>query len=711
MRDASRNEPPGEEFVRFLRGLAPSARRPARPPATIEGWDQRLAEVKTGLKRSFGRTPEEEAPLDPEILGTIERDGYAVDRLTFQSRPGVRVTANVYRPVPSTGRVPAVLSVHGHSPWARIDPGNQPRCIALARMGYVVLAVDAFGAGERAPVPAPGTYHGALLGASLWPVGTPLIGLQVYDNRRAVDYLISRDDVDAGRLAVTGASGGGNQSLYAGATDDRFKAVVPVCGVGTYESYLTTACCVCEVNVGGLTYALTGDLLAMTAPRALMVISATRDSLQFSVGEARKSADYARERYRLLGRPDNLRHVAVEAGHSYNQPMREALYGWLDKHLRDRGEGSPIPEPELKIEDPETLRCYRDAESRPKTIVTIPQFARSQGQARLAALPAVPDHRERWNAESIRISNRIRERIFNDHPPALRDTVLGGSSPGMRFNLTATPGPGRIDHLAFSPERGLTNKGRIVATGEAGTALFVGGRQNGGETPKVDEKSSRLQGALEKAKFGWIELDLRGVGAEKPATPAIHGVADHNEAEWALWVGRPLLGQWVTDIIRWMTALDEARLADGRLPSDRPFPRRPYILAADGPLSLAAILAAALDSRVEAVLVSGCPISFVADSDRPWSKLPMGVIVPNILEAADVAQMAGLIAPRQLVIADGVVPEGDAAAAERLRSAFAWTRDVYRLLGAEKNLTLGSEGPVVPKFPVYSHDRAARRDG
>ena len=77
------------------------------------------------------------------------------------------------------------------------------------------------------------------MGASLWPVGTPLLGLQVYDNRRAVDYLISRSEVDAAKLAITGASGGGNQTLYAGATDERLAAVIPVCGIGTYDSYLT----------------------------------------------------------------------------------------------------------------------------------------------------------------------------------------------------------------------------------------------------------------------------------------------------------------------------------------------------------------------------------------------------------------------------------------------------------------------------------------
>ncbi len=404
--------PPERTYAEFIRAEADALRaRRGGPPATEEGWRKRLEGVAKGLERSFGHRPKEPCDLAPEVLGTIRRDGYAIERLTFQSRPGVRVTANLYRPDPIAGPCPAVLSVHGHWAWARIDPTVQARNIGLAKLGYVVLGVDAFGAGERAIDPKPGSYHGALDGASLWPAGVPLIGLQVYDNRRAVDYLLSRPEVDPKRLAITGASGGGNQTLYAGATDDRFTAVVPVCGIGTYESYLGTGCCVCEMNAGGLTYADTGDLLAMMAPRALLVISATKDAVQFSVGEAAKSVAHARTRYRALGVDEKLRHLPVESGHDYNQPMREALYGWLDRWLRDKGDGSPVPEPAHALEDPQVLRCYPDGPSRPKTIVTIPEFALREGRERLKALPPAPDHRERWESDATHLRAALRERV------------------------------------------------------------------------------------------------------------------------------------------------------------------------------------------------------------------------------------------------------------------------------------------------------------
>src|SRR5262249_17413180 len=151
-------------------------------------------------------------PLEPKVVGTLDRPKYRIEKLIFQSRTDVWVTANVY--VPKAGKkFPAVLAVHGHWAGARRDPVVQARCLGLAQLGFVVLAVDAFGSGERYTEPAPGTYHGALYGSTLWPAGQTLLGMQVYDNRRAIDYLLTRPDVDGTKLGITGASGGGNQSM------------------------------------------------------------------------------------------------------------------------------------------------------------------------------------------------------------------------------------------------------------------------------------------------------------------------------------------------------------------------------------------------------------------------------------------------------------------------------------------------------------------
>src|SRR6185295_13722018 len=111
---------------------------------------------------------------------------------------------------------------------------------------------------------------------TLLPVGLPPSGLQVYENLRAVDYLLTRPEVDGERIGITGASGGGNQSMYAGAWDTRLKAVVPVCSVGNYRAYLGVGCCLCEVVPGALRFTEEWGVLGLTAPRGLMVINATR---------------------------------------------------------------------------------------------------------------------------------------------------------------------------------------------------------------------------------------------------------------------------------------------------------------------------------------------------------------------------------------------------------------------------------------------------
>src|SRR5439155_17255769 len=141
----------------------------------------------------------------------------------------------------------------------------------------------------------------------------PLSGLQVYENMRAVDYLRSRPEVDAARIGVTGASGGGNQTMYAGAWDERLAAAVPVCSVGNYQAYLGVACCLCEVVPGALRFTEEWGVLSLTAPRGLMVVNATRDSIQFSVGEAKKSLAVAEKVFGLYGQPTHLRHAIFES--------------------------------------------------------------------------------------------------------------------------------------------------------------------------------------------------------------------------------------------------------------------------------------------------------------------------------------------------------------------------------------------------------------
>ena len=365
------------QFNPFLKRQAVTLRHGDNAPESMDQWEHRRAQLKTRLAAAWGGFPDQPCPLEPKLLGEFSRDGYRVEKLILQTRPGVWMTANAYVP-DKAGRLPAILQVHGHWSGAKQDPVVQSRCIAAAKLGFFVLCVDAFGAGDRGLGKKRGEYHGEMVAATLFPIGLPLSGLQVYENMRAVDYLQSRPEVDPQRIGITGASGGGNQTMYAGAFDERFRCVVPTCSVGTYQAYLSAACCMCEVVPGALQFTEEGDVLGLAAHRGLMITSATRDAFQFSVDEAKKS--YARvEVIAKLYKDASVRHTIIDSGHDYNRPMREAMLGWMTKHLNGEGDGSPVAEPEIKTEAPVLLRCY-PGESRPDDYVTIPRFAAAEAR-------------------------------------------------------------------------------------------------------------------------------------------------------------------------------------------------------------------------------------------------------------------------------------------------------------------------------------------
>ena len=268
-------------------------------------------ELRRRILAAWGGFPAEPCPLEPQVRGALKRDGYRVEQVVLQTRPGIRMTANAYVPE-AAGKVPAVLVVHGHWRGAKQDPVVQARCLGLVKLGFFVLAVDAFGAGERGLGKALGEYrrngrrHAAAGGAA--PV------------RPA-----SLREPTGGRLPAHAARGGWPADRrhrrqrrrqpddVRGGWDDRFAAVVPVCSVGNYQAYLGAACCMCEVVPGALQFTEEGSVLGLTAPRGLMVVNATRDAVQFSVAEARKSLAQAQPVFDLCGRPDHLKHAIFES--------------------------------------------------------------------------------------------------------------------------------------------------------------------------------------------------------------------------------------------------------------------------------------------------------------------------------------------------------------------------------------------------------------
>lgn len=703
MRRLSAAEPaataPGASFLAFVRTQAAELRRGDSPPAELESWKAGRAALRQRFLAALGEFPRTPCPLEPRVLGTTRYDGYRVERLLLQTLPGILMTANAYVPEADTaketantaGKRPAVLCVHGHWRLAKQEPVVQARCIGLAKLGFFVLVVDAFGAGERAIGKALGEYHGEMAGALLFPSGWTLAGVQWYENSRAIDYLRSRPEVDADRIGVTGASGGGNQSMYCGTLDERIAATIPVCSVGNYQAYLGAACCMCEVVPGALRFAEEGDLLGLAAPRALMVINATGDAPQFSVAEAKKSLGRAAAIFQHYGRGDAVRHTIIESGHDYNRPMREAMYGWVMKHLAGRGDGAPIAEGELKTVDPETLRCY-PGESRPDDFVTLPRFAAAEARRVLAALPALPDAGPARSVEPKSAESKTAEpktaaaeaahdtwrKARTERLAALRDRVLNLSAGGAKASAelsvtTVAEGPNRTRYRYVS-EPGIALEAVFQATdGAKRTVLLVDAR------PPLETLDGPLAKRFMAAGWHVYAPEVRAVGRTAVAGDQIGRAPDHNSAEWSLWIGRPLLGQWVIDIEAANQALRiAAPKAAGDTVGDVTLvgveQMGPAALVsgalADGVRSDRATGAAVTNSNrfAQVVCVDGL-VSYV--SEAPYQGQRLGIVAPGLLKhVGDIAHLAALVEARRVVFAGGRLPAGGDASPADIAAAF-----------------------------------------
>lgn len=667
--------PPQQQYQRFLQKYAAQLRQNDKAPATLDEWTQHEGKLRQQLYAAWGgeacflKTP---CDLEPQTHGEpLRRDGYTVEKITFQTRPGLRMTANLYVPDAAKKKpAPAILMVHGHWRGAKQEPTVQARCIGAAKLGFVVLCVDAFGAGERGIGTALGEYHGEMTAATLWPLGLTLSGLQVYENMRAVDYLETRPEVDKTRIGITGASGGGNQTMYAGAWDKRFKCVVPVCSVGSYQAYLQVACCMCEVVPGALQFTEEWAVLGLIAPRPLMVINATGDSIQFSVAEAKKTLALTRPIYKLYGKDDHLVHTIIESQHDYNKPMREAMYGFMTRHLKGEGNGEPIPEPELKTENPEDLRCF-PGNTRPKDFLTLPQFAAQEAKK-------LRDQAEWFGQNNNHAALRQRHRRWMTSgadvvPPGLPPPVWKQEANG-RWKATIPSAPGIT--LSAIVEGDSHDEGPVVVL------LHL----DGAETARRGE----LYAALRQANVRVITFDLRGTGALAPERNRVGRAVDHNAAQWALWLGWPLLVQWVGDVQQVMRAYQKHK--------DRS-QKGEFILIGEGPAGLVALATSAWtpDGIVGGVGMVNTLATLV--TDRPYTDQRLGILAPGFLrDWGDIGHFASLDASTPLVIGGGVSGDGQKLSAEQLRQLYQPAFDSAQALGLGRRIVITTPEQVLKEL-------------
>ena len=326
-------------------------------PATKEAWEKRARSLREHILVSMGLWPNPaRSSLNAEITRRVERKGYSIENVRFQSLPGFYVTGNLYRPTGGAPR-PAILNPHGHWQEGRLNhepAGSIPaRCINFALQGYVAFAWSMAGYNDSTQLDHRSFGDDR---KQLW--GLSLMGLQLWNGMRAVDFLQSLPDVDNSRIACTGASGGGTQTFMLTAVDDRVRAAAPVNMVSAHMQ----GGCICENGPNLRIETNNMEIAALTAPRPLLLVSATGD---WTVNTPELEYPAIRAVYALYGAEDHLTEVQVDAGHNYNAASREAVYAWFGKWMLDRESGDRFSDRPVEPESPDTMLAVT-ADNRPE---------------------------------------------------------------------------------------------------------------------------------------------------------------------------------------------------------------------------------------------------------------------------------------------------------------------------------------------------------
>lgn len=375
---------PDTHVIDFLKRKARRLHDDRVLPTSKAQWDGDKVALRSQLWKKFGVSYDNSLALDMRILSTVDCDGYRIDNLIYQSRPDFYVTASLY--VPSgEGVFPAVINTHGHYMQGRFADRVQSRGHILAQNGFVSLSVDAYGSGERAETQCDYSYHGAHAGMSLFDVGQSLLGIQVVDNMRGVDLLQSLSFVNADAIGSTGASGGGNQSMWLTAMDERIKAGVPVVSVGSFEMSVASCNCVCETLPGVLDIAEQSHILGLIAPRPLLICNNLQDLRWFHPTEMLRSFNGGKKIYELLGGGDNLAYEIFDRPHGYYPEVRESMLGWMTKHLKGEGDGKAITEPTINLLEETDMYCFEKGK-RPDLLPSLTSYCRGISANAIAAI-------------------------------------------------------------------------------------------------------------------------------------------------------------------------------------------------------------------------------------------------------------------------------------------------------------------------------------
>jgi len=595
-------------------------------PLAEEMWTATSDQRREQWREMIGLSPlPPRTPLSDEVTGVLERDGYVVEKVHFQSLPGAYVVGNLYRPAVVDGPLPAVLYLCGHTK-GKVSPTYQAHPRWFGQHGYVALVLDPIQLGE-----SQGFHHGTHReGRWDWQSrGYTPAGIEVWNAIRALDYLQSRADVDPDRLGVTGLSGGGVISWCLGAADERVKVVVPVCQSGSIEQVVADrgpdGHCDCAFWINYHRWCWS-DIGSLIAPRPFLIASGSEDVLWRPVGY-RAVAERIRGQYATLGAAEHFDLVEDLSPHGYTPKLRKAIFTWFNTHLKD--DPTPVTDDVTDYLEPEeNLLVFGGTLPEQDAMRQVDRLLVAQGER-----PAIDPFN--WTSHQQTALNRLAETTFRQ--------TLGSGLPSLdEFRHDGRDANGFSGSYSLRGADGVPLWVRVKRPVDppTPTPLLV-------TAAHADARSSFNGGGQSRpgvaGRIATAVVEVRNTGATSIGPGFL----------WSLRRTYPLLGQTlperqISDLLRSITLL-RAEATNGAI-----------AVYGQRETAVTAIYAALLDDQITEIVLADPPTTH-QDPETPE--------LLGVLRIGDLPENLALAFPRPITFV-GDLPE-----------AYRWTRQVYEMLG------------------------------
>ncbi|GAB2533248.1 alpha/beta hydrolase family protein [Rufibacter soli] len=597
----------------------------AKALASPEGVKSYQAEVKKEFLRVLGPFPEKQA-LNAKVTKVIKQKGVRVENLIYESRPNHHVTANLYVPE-GKGPFPAVLLMNGHEMTSKATESYQKTARLFAAHGFVVLSVDPYSQGERVQLTDKAgksltrgsTTEHTLLNAGAILVGSSLAAYMVWDNVRALDYLETRPEVDKTRFGAIGNSGGGTQTAYLVAYDDRIKVSAPCSWFSQRERAMELAGAQdgCQFLPGEGQLEMT-DFLLLAAPKPVLILAGENDFVDYR--GTQKGFEELKSLYTTMQQPDKVKLFTWPDGHGITQPKREAAVTWFRQWLYQ----DPKPVQEGNIGTLPEKELFATATGQVNTAftqeLTVPELNQQLYQQLAPQRQAFLSQ----SNESV-LKAKVRQVIGltpNQNPVF---TQIEGQTTTKLYTLEKTvlmrqgelPFPALV-YTPAGPSKPRKIVIRLTDQGKGKDALA---------------KNDSLIHREMQAGHVLVLADLRGVG-ETQDDPKLNDPkywsSEYRNAILSLHLQRPLLGQRVQDLVSLLDYLQ-----------NKPdWKKLPVAIEAEGVYGPVVTHAVFLDERISKATVSRSLTTFTGFLSQPIQKDMFSHVVQGILQYYDLPDLA-----------------------------------------------------------------------